>query len=98
VSTHRTLALSSGNDGGKPEYSISIQPDGYTANDVLLKLRSLGYAPTFKEAKQFETSTWADFSVNAFGIAFNLSSTVSTTDPPELDRFDEPATDGELPF
>jgi hypothetical protein len=91
-------ALSTGNDGGKPEYSISIQPDGYNPNDVLLKLRSLGYVPTFKSVKEFDTSIWADFDVQANGVSFNLSSTVSSISPPELDRFDEPATDEELPF
>ena len=87
------------NDGGKPEYSISIQPNGsFTPNDVLLTLRSLGYMPTFKSVREFDTSIWADFDVKALGIAVKISSTVSTVDPPELDRFDEPATDGELPF
>jgi hypothetical protein len=85
-------------DGSNPEYSISIQPDGYTPNDVMLKLRSLGYAPTFKSVKEFDTSNWADFDVQANGVAFNLSSTVSSISPPELDRFYEPAKDSELPF
>jgi len=85
-------------DGSNPEYSISIQPDGYTANDVQLKLRLLGYSPKFKEAREFETCTWADFDVKANEVAFTLSSTVSTTDPPELERYSEPATDDELPF
>lgn len=86
------------NNGRFPEYTISIQPSGYTPNDIQLKLKSLGYASTFKEVKELEHSTWAYFQVYKNGIAFQLSSTVSSIEPPELERFDEPATDAELPF
>ena len=130
-----------------PEYVVSIQPDNHnTPNDIQLKLKSLGYAPTFKAIRDLESAVWADFEVQTNGlrpsaavpsarrvvdqegITFNLSSTVSAVDPPELgkfdtawlsdgtnaktkscvgvclpvppadERYDEPATDEELPF
>ena len=80
-----------------PEYVVSIQPDNHnTPNDIQLKLKSLGYAPTFKAIRDLESAVWADFEVKSNGITFNLSSTVSEV--PELERYDEPATDEELPF
>ena len=83
----------------KPEYIVTIQPDNHnTPNDIQLQLRSLGYSTTFRKVKALEHSNWADFAVEANGIRFNLSSTVSEISPPELDRHDEPATDEELPF
>ena len=88
------------NNGTFPEYTVSIQPSEYTSNDVLLKLKSLGYAPTFKAIKDLESAVWAYFEVKSNGITFNLSSTVSAVDPPEprFSGYDEPATDEELPF
>jgi hypothetical protein len=79
----------------EPEYSISIQPDEYTPNDIQLKLKSLGYTPIFK--KFLPASRWVYFDVSYNGIAFELSSTVSSLEPPEFERYSEPATD-ELPF
>lgn len=81
-----------------PEYSISIQPDGYTPNDIQLKLRSLGYAPTVKSIKEYSSSAWVYFDVSYNGIAFELSSTVDSIEPPDIERYSEPATDDELPF
>jgi hypothetical protein len=80
----------------EPEYSISIQPDEYTPNDIQLKLKSLGYTPIFK--KFLPASRWVYFDVSYNGIAFELSSTVSSLEPPEFERYSEPATDSELPF
>jgi hypothetical protein len=78
---------------------ISIQPDGYTPNDIQLKLKSLGYAPAFKKIHDYPNSTpWVYFDVSYNGIAFELSSTVSSLEPPDILRYDEPATDDELPF
>jgi hypothetical protein len=37
-------------NGSNPDYMISIQPDGYTPNDIQLKLKSLGYV---RYAQQF---------------------------------------------
>jgi hypothetical protein len=86
-------------NGSNPDYMISIQPDGYTPNDIQLKLKSLGYAPAFKKIHDYPNSTpWVYFDVSYNGIAFELSSTVSEIDPPDIDRYDEPATDDELPF
>ena len=85
-------------NGSHPDYTISIQPDGYTPNDIQLKLRSLGYAPTFKSFHEATYSTWAYFDVSYNGIAFELSSTVDEIEPPDIERYDEPATDDELPF
>jgi hypothetical protein len=86
-------------NGSHPDYTISIQPDGYTPNDIQLKLRSLGYAPAFKKIHDYPNSTpWVYFDVSYNGIAFELSSTVSSLEPPDIDRYDEPATDDELPF
>jgi hypothetical protein len=91
--------------GVRSEYSISIQPDEYTPNDIQLKLKSLGYTPIFK--KFLPASRWVYFDVSykgrkcalssTNGIAFELSSTVSSKEPPEFERYSEPATD-ELPF
>jgi len=93
------MVRASRQNGEKPEYTISIQPDNHnTPTDIQLVLKSLGYAPTFKSIRELESSTWVDFEVEANGIAFFLSSTVSSIEPPELDRFSEPATDDELPF
>jgi len=83
-------------NGSQPEYTISIQPDGYTPNDIQLKLKSLGYTPIFK--KFLPASRWVYFDVSYNGIAFELSSTVSSLEPPEFERYSEPATDDELPF
>jgi hypothetical protein len=88
-------ALKSNSSG--PEYSISIQPDEYTPNDIQLKLKSLGYAPAFKKINDYPNSAWIYFDVSYNGIAFELSSTVSSKEPPEFERYSEPATD-ELPF
>jgi len=94
-------------NGSHPDYMISIQPDGYTPNDIQLKLNSLGYAPAFKKIHDYPNSaTWVYFDVvyprvrgqGGNGIAFELSSTVSSLEPPDIDRYDEPATDDELPF
>jgi len=96
-------------NGSHPDYMIAIQPDGYTPNDIQLKLRSLGYAPAFKKIHDYPNSTpWVYFDVSykgrkcalssTNGIAFELSSTVSEIEPPDIDRYDEPATDDELPF
>jgi hypothetical protein len=82
-------------NSSNPDYTISIQPDGYTPNDIQLKLKSLGYTPTFK--KCMPASMWVYFDVSYNGIAFELHSTVSSLEPPELERYSEPATD-ELPF
>jgi len=82
----------------KPEYTISIQPDGYTSNDIQLKLKSLGYTPTLKSIRDLESSVWVYFDVSYNGIAFELSSTVSSKEPPDILRYSEPATDDELPF
>jgi len=82
-------------NGSPPYYTIAIQPDGYTPNDIQLKLKSLGYTPTFK--KFMPASMWVYFDVVRDGIAFELHSTVSSLEPPELERYSEPATD-ELPF
>jgi hypothetical protein len=81
-----------------PCYTISIQPDGYTPNDIQLTLKSLGYTPTVKLIKDLESCAWAYFDVSYNGITFELSSTVSSLEPPELERYSEPATDSELPF
>ena len=86
-------------NGSYPDYMIAIQPDGYTPNDIQLKLRSLGYAPAFKKIHNYPNSTpWVYFDVSYNGIAFELRSTVDSIEPPEIDRYDEPATDDELPF
>jgi hypothetical protein len=86
-------------NGSHPDYMISIQPDGYTPNDIQLKLKSLGYAPAFKKIHDYPNSTpWVYFDVSYNGIAFELSSTVSSLEPPDILRYDEPATDDELPF
>ena len=96
-------------NGSHPDYMIAIQPDGYTPNDIQLKLKSLGYAPAFKKIHDYPNSTpWVYFDVSlkadrsalssTNGIAFELSSTVDSIEPPEFDRYDEPATDDELPF
>ncbi len=79
-------------------YMISIQPDGYTPNDIQLTLKSLGYTPNFKSIKEYSASAWVYFDVSYNGIAFELSSTVSEIEPPDIDRYSEPATDDELPF
>ena len=84
--------------GSNPDYTISIQPDGYTPNDIQLTLKSLGYTPNFKSIKEYSASAWVYFDVSYNGIAFELSSTVSEIDPPDIDRYSEPATDDELPF
>jgi hypothetical protein len=78
----------------------------YTPNDIQLKLKSLGYTPIFK--KFLPASRWVYFDVSykgrkcalssTNGIAFELSSTVSSKEPPEFERYSEPATDSELPF
>ncbi len=94
-------------NGSNPDYMISIQPDGYTPNDIQLKLRSLGYAPAFKKIHDYPNSTpWVYFDVSLHcvrgqaynGIAFELSSTVSSLEPPDIERYDEPPPDDELPF
>jgi hypothetical protein len=85
-------------NSGNPCYTISIQPDGYTSNDIQLKLKSLGYTPTVKSITDLESCAWAYFDVSYNGIAFELHSTVSSLEPPELERYSEPATDDELPF
>jgi hypothetical protein len=82
----------------KPCYTISIQPDGYTPNDIQLKLKSLGYTPTVKSIKDLDSCAWAYFDVSYNGIAFELSSKVSSLELPEFERYSEPATDDELPF
>jgi len=83
----------------KPEYIVTIQPDNHnTPMDIQLVLKSLGYAPTFKSIRELESATWADFEVKSNGIAFDLTAKVESLEPPELDRFDEPAMDEELPF
>lgn len=82
---------------GNPCYTISIQPDGYTPNDIQLTLKSLGYTPTVKSSRDLESCAWVYFDVSYNGITFELSSTVSSLEPPELERYSEPATD-ELPF
>ncbi len=61
-------------------------------------LKSLGYMPTFKSIRELESAVWSDFSVNQNGIAFKLTAKVSSIEPPELERYGEPATDEELPF
>jgi hypothetical protein len=90
----------SSNNGTEPEYTITIQPQGYTPNEILLTLKSLGYLPAFKSMRELASSAWADFYVSRNGLAFELSSTVESIQPPELERYDEPATDDddELPF
>ena len=86
-------------NGSQPEYTMSIQPDEYTPNDIQLKLKSLGYAPAFKKIHDYPNSTpWVYFDVVKDGIVFELSSTVDEISPPELERYSEPATDDELPF
>ena len=85
-------------NGSNPDYMISIQPDGYTPNDIQLKLKSLGYTPSFKKIHDYPNSAWVYFDVSYNGIAFELSSTVSSLEPPEFERYSEPATDDELPF
>jgi hypothetical protein len=85
-------------NSGKPCYTISIQPDGYTPNDIQLKLKSLGYTPTLKSIKDLDSCAWVYFEVSYNGIAFELHSTVASLEPPELERYSEPATDDELPF
>lgn len=86
-------------NGKNPEYVITIQPDNHnTPNDIQLMLKSLGYAPTFKSIRELSSAAWADFEVNRNGIAFELTATVSSIEPPELERYGEPATDEELPF
>ncbi len=86
-------------NGKKPEYVITIQPDSHnTPNDIQLMLKSLGYAPTFKSIRELSSAAWADFEVNLNGIAFELTATVSSIEPPELERYGEQATDEELPF
>jgi hypothetical protein len=94
-------------NSGKPFYTISIQPSGYTPNDIQLTLKSLGYTPTVKSIRDLDSceytdarsglTAWAYFDVSYNGITFELSSTVSSLEPPELERYSEPATD-ELPF
>lgn len=86
-------------NGKNPEYVITIQPDNHnTPNDIQLMLKSLGYMPTFKSIRELESAVWSDFSVNQNGIAFKLTAKVSSIEPPELERYGEPATDEELPF
>jgi hypothetical protein len=101
-------------NGSHPDYMISIQPSGYTPNDIQLKLKSLGYVPAFKSIKDLDRcgfdklnpTAWAYFDVvyprvrgqGGNGITFELSSIVSSTEPPDIERYSEPATDDELPF
>jgi hypothetical protein len=81
----------------EPECEISIQPDShYTPNDIQLVLRSMGYTTTFESFMEAEQSNWVYFEVMRDGLVFKLSSTVSSIEPPELERFGEPAIDEAL--
>ncbi len=95
------------NRWGGSDYKISIQPNiSLTPNDVQLVLSSLGYSVTFKSISNGKHAKWVYFEVQARcehdvrlpcnGLTFELSSTVSSIEQPELERYDEPASDEEL--
>jgi len=85
---------------GKEKVTISAQPDGqFTPADIALLLKGRGYDVTFKKAKKFDSCKWAYFDVVQNGAShfkFEFHSTVASLEPPELERFDEPASDSHL--